>query len=173
MPRVEARLSEEEKKAWSEFCKSHTASEAKLLRQIIVRVTGGQVPNAKPDYQGGSSNQVKIRLNDAGLVALDDKASSEGYSNRAGWTTAVVLAALYREPVFTDAEVAALRESNRELAAIGRNLNQVARALNIEFGESDKLKQESIEKLAERIGQHKSLVAGLLSRNMNRWGDNG
>ncbi|EPX6815665.1 plasmid mobilization relaxosome protein MobC, partial [Shigella flexneri] len=49
-------------------------------------------------------------------------------------------------PVLTDEEVNTVRESCRQLGAIGRNLNQVARALNIEFRESDKLKQEAIEK---------------------------
>uniref|UniRef100_UPI00388EE249 plasmid mobilization relaxosome protein MobC n=1 Tax=Enterobacter cloacae TaxID=550 RepID=UPI00388EE249 len=48
-------------------------------------------------------------------------------------------------PVLTDEEVNTVRESCRQLGAIGRNLNQVARALNIEFRESDKLKQEAIE----------------------------
>ncbi|HBT9902792.1 TPA: MobC family plasmid mobilization relaxosome protein, partial [Klebsiella pneumoniae] len=36
-------------------------------------------------------------------------------------------------PVLTDEEVNTVRESCRQLGAIGRNLNQVARALNIEF----------------------------------------
>ncbi|ENB0120699.1 plasmid mobilization relaxosome protein MobC [Escherichia coli] len=44
-------------------------------------------------------------------------------------------------PVLTDEEVNTVRESCRQLGAIGRNLNQVARALNIEFRESDKLKR--------------------------------
>ncbi|EPC4035722.1 hypothetical protein ACRZON_002228 [Aeromonas salmonicida] len=41
--------------------------------------------------------------------------------------------------------------------------------MNIEFRESDKLKREAIEKLAERIEQHKDQVAALLTRNMSRW----
>ncbi|MGO1845616.1 MAG: plasmid mobilization relaxosome protein MobC [Halomonas sp.] len=161
----------DEKIAWTAFCKSHEVSEATMLRDMIARITGEKIPSSKPDYQTGRSNQVNIRLNDDGLAVLDVKAQSEGYRTRVGWTTAVVLAALHREPVLTDAEVSALRESNRELAAIGRNLNQVARALNIEFRESDRIKQESIEQLAERIEQHKDQVASLLSRNMNRWGE--
>lgn len=173
MPVTKAELDEEEKEAWAAFCKSHNVSEATMLRDMIAHVTKGQVPIKRPDYQVGATNQIKIRLNDEGLAVLDDKAMREGYRSRAGWTIAVVLAALNREPVLTDLEIAVLRESNRELAAIGRNLNQVARALNIEFRESDKIKRESIEKLAERIEEHKDQVAGLLSRNMNRWGEDG
>ncbi|MCV0267914.1 MobC family plasmid mobilization relaxosome protein [Pseudomonas aeruginosa] len=53
-------------------------------------------------------------------------------------------------PVLTDEEVNTVRESCRQLGAIGRNLNQVARALNIEFRESDKLKQEgSVAKIVK------------------------
>ncbi|MET7091327.1 plasmid mobilization relaxosome protein MobC [Klebsiella pneumoniae] len=66
-------------------------------------------------------------------------------------------------PVLTDEEVNTVRESCRQLGAIGRNLNQVARALNIEFRESDKLKQEAIEKLAERIDQHLDHVSELFT----------
>nr|HDI1662195.1 plasmid mobilization relaxosome protein MobC [Klebsiella pneumoniae]HDI1662415.1 plasmid mobilization relaxosome protein MobC [Klebsiella pneumoniae] len=70
-------------------------------------------------------------------------------------------------PVLTDEEVNTVRESCRQLGAIGRNLNQVARALNIEFRESDKLKQEAIEKLAERIDQHLDHVSELFDKT---WG---
>lgn len=171
MPITKTGLDECEKEAWAAFCRRHGVSESAMLRQMIARVTNETIKTKLPDYQAGRSNQINIRLNDDGISALDDRASREGYRNRGGWTTAVVLAALYREPVLTDEEVEALRESNRELASIGRNLNQMARALNIEFRESDKLKQEDIEKLAERIEQHKEQVATLLSRNMNRWGE--
>ncbi|WP_159332485.1 plasmid mobilization relaxosome protein MobC [Klebsiella pneumoniae] len=61
-------------------------------------------------------------------------------------------------PVLTDEEVNTVRESCRQLGAIGRNLNQVARALNIEFRESDKLKQEAIEKLDTRVGSVAKIV---------------
>ncbi|WP_363332166.1 plasmid mobilization relaxosome protein MobC, partial [Klebsiella pneumoniae] len=76
-----------------------------------------------------------------------------------------------RMPVLTDEEVNTVRESCRQLGAIGRNLNQVARALNIEFRESDKLKQEAIEKLAERIDQHLDHVSELFDKTWSRWHD--
>ena len=81
-----------------------------------------------------------------------------------------MLATLSKEPVLTDAEVNALRGSNRELAAIGRNLNQIARALNVEFRDSDKLNKELIDRLLEQIDGHRDKVSNLIDRNMNRWG---
>lgn len=167
---VKTRLSEGEKKAWQSFCRTNGVSESDMLRMMIQRVCGEAVPIDFPGLgDEKKTGKVTIRLTGTEHRKLIERAKQEGYTNRTNWTTAIVLAALHREPVLTDDEVATLRESNRELAAIGRNLNQVARALNIEFRESDKLKQEAIEKLAERIEQHKDQVAGLLSRNMSRW----
>ncbi|MDT8880300.1 plasmid mobilization relaxosome protein MobC [Halomonas saccharevitans] len=170
MPRVEARLTDSDKKAWTLFCKANGLRESDMLRRMIQRVAGGTVTL---DGCKGETRSCKltIRLSPTQDRWLAERAQKEGYSSRTSWVMAMVLAELHREPVLTDAEVSALRESNRELTAIGRNLNQVARALNIEFRESDNLKRDAIEKLVERIELHKEQVASLLSRNMNRWGD--
>lgn len=170
MPRVEARLTDTDKRAWVTFCKANGLRESDMLRRMIQRVAGAAV--TLDDCEGETrSCKLTIRLSPTQDRWLAERAQKEGYSSRTSWVTAMVLAELHREPVLTDAEVSALRESNRELTAIGRNLNQVARALNIEFRESDKLKRDAIEKLVELIELHKEHVASLLSRNMNRWGD--
>ncbi|WP_243637442.1 plasmid mobilization relaxosome protein MobC [Parashewanella curva] len=67
-------------------------------------------------------------------------------------------------------ETDALKESNRQLAAIGRNLNQIARVLNIEFRHSDKITAEMIELLVDRIDQHSTKVEDLIQQGHKRWG---
>ncbi|ERN56932.1 hypothetical protein N598_25700 [Klebsiella pneumoniae 303K] len=57
------------------------------------------------------------------------------------------------------------------LEPIGPEPQPVARALDIEFRESDKLKQEAIEKLAERIDQHLDHVSELFDKTWSRWHD--
>ncbi|MDN6297531.1 MAG: plasmid mobilization relaxosome protein MobC [Halomonas sp.] len=170
MPRVEARLTEIEKNAWAQFCKANGLRESDMLRRMIQRVAG-RVATAKDQEVETRSRKLTIRLSPTQERSLAQRAQEEGYPSRTSWVTAMVLVELHQEPVLTDTEVSALRESNRELRAIGKNLNQITKALNIEFRESDKLKREAIEALAERIEQHKDQVAGLLTRNMNRWGD--
>ncbi|MFD2190783.1 plasmid mobilization relaxosome protein MobC [Pistricoccus aurantiacus] len=162
------RLTEDEKKAWRQFCQASHASESEMLKMMIRKVSGSvshtSARNAEP-----KSEKVTVRLAPGDFKKMDGRAQEEGYLSRTSWTTAVVLAALYREPVLTNEEVNALRQSCRELGAIGRNLNQVARALNIEFREGDRIKREAIEDLAERIEEHRALVFELLNKNMNRW----
>ncbi len=173
MPRTEARLTDDEKAAWQQFCKDSGVKESDMLRMMIRRVSGDAVPIEIPGWKESKSGKITFRLTESDQRKLMKRVKEEGFPNRTNWTTSVVMAALHREPVLTDSEIAALRESNRELAAIGRNLNQVARALNIEFREGDRIKLQAIEALAERIEQHKGEVAGLLSRNLNRWSDDG
>lgn len=173
MPRAETRLSEAEKEAWAAFCKENHVSEATMLRKMIMRITEGRVPIKSLVYKPAKSNQLKFRLGGDTLARLDKRAEQEGYQNRTQWAKATILGVLHQEPVLTDTEVEALNESTRQLGAIGRNLNQVARALNIEFRESDKIKREAIEALSERITEHIDHIDELFTRNMNRWGNDG
>ncbi|WP_348826933.1 plasmid mobilization relaxosome protein MobC [Halomonas sp. RT37] len=172
MPRVEARLTDSEKEAWTQFCKANGLRESDMLRRMIQRVSGRAVTSHDHEIET-RSRKLTIRLSPTQERWLAQRAQEEGYPSRTSWVTAMVMAELYQEPVLTDSEVAVLRESNRELRAIGKNLNQITKVLNIEFRDSDKLKREAIEALAERIEQHKDQVASLLSRNMNRWRDDG
>lgn len=168
---VKTRLSEIEKKAWQNFCKANNLSESDMLRMMIQRVSNADVPINFPGLNDDKKvRKVTIRLTEYENKKLIERTQKEGYATRTKWTTAVVQAALHKEPVLTNSEINVLRESNRELASIGRNLNQVVKALNIEFRESDRLKQNAIENLIERVEQHKDQVTALLSRNMNRWG---
>lgn len=167
---VKTRLSETEKKAWKSFCRMNNVSESDMLRMMIQRVSNEVIPIKSTDLSHDKkTSKITIRLTEREHNKLVERTQKEGYVTRTKWTTSVVQAALHKEPVLTDIEINALRESNRELAAIGRNLNQTVKALNIEFREGDKLKQEAIENLMERIEQHKKQVANLLARNMNRW----
>ncbi|NDL70841.1 MobC family plasmid mobilization relaxosome protein [Halomonas alkaliphila] len=173
MPRVEVRLTDIEKKAWVRFCKANGQSESDMLRRMIRQVSGSTdiMKEDEQEEYATRISKVTIRLTPVQACCLQQHARSEGYPNRSSWVTAMVLAELHQEPVLTDEEVNALRESNRELRAIGKNLNQISKVLNIEFRESDKLKQQAIMALSDRIEQHKGQVASLLSRSMNRWRD--
>ncbi|WP_419587206.1 plasmid mobilization relaxosome protein MobC, partial [Thiolapillus sp.] len=64
----------------------------------------------------------------------------------------------------------ALRESNRELAAIGRNLNQIARAVNIELENIRSIDARIFPELKNIINDHTETVASYVDASANRWG---
>ncbi len=118
------------------------------------------------------TNRITIRLTSNNLAEITKQAKLEGYLNQSNWVPAAVLSNIHRDPVLTDNETQALRESNRQLAAIGRNLNQIAKILNIEFRESDKITKEMIQLLEDKLIQHKQKVNTLLTKNCQRWSIN-
>lgn len=64
-------------------------------------------------------------------------------------------------------EIEALGESNYQLLSIGRNLNQVARAMN--EGRRDSVTIESIERLRQIIDAHTDKVSGAIRASLERW----
>ena len=63
----------------------------------------------------------------------------------------------------------ALAQSNAALRALGRNLNQVARALNTAPQERVLFKVELIEELDHAVKAHAETVSKLLAANIERW----
>jgi hypothetical protein len=58
--------------------------------------------------------------------AVRDRVARKGMS-ASRWKAYLVQSHLMREPVLSEKEIEALRMSNLELRAIGRNLNQIAK----------------------------------------------
>lgn len=172
MPRTETRLSNDEKKDWQRFCRDHSTTEADMLRQMINRVSSGkeskEIP--EPGCDEKKTEKVTIRMTGENKNLLIEKSRQEGYSNRTAYVTSLVLAALRRQPVLSLEEISALRESNRQIAAIGRNLNQLVRMLySDDFRALNRLTRVEVKMLAQQVEEHKKNVANLLEKNMNRW----
>jgi hypothetical protein len=78
-------------------------------------------------------------------------------------------------PQFALAEVQALYESNRELWAIGRNVNQIAHAMNLDMQQAGRLEGSAVrvkelEALKAAIDAHTARVVTLCNASFERWG---
>jgi hypothetical protein len=171
MQRVVTRLQDDEKTAWQNFCRDRSVNESDMLRRMIKQVSGGEGATQPPESEEKKSGKITIRITGKDKFRIIKRAKQEGYSTRTNWVTSLVLAALHRVPVLTHDEVTSLRESNRQLAAIGRNLNQLVRALNSDARATNRITRAEIKTLAEQIEEHKTKVATLLEQNLNRWGN--
>lgn len=86
------------------------------------------------------------------------------------YLVALCCAHLRKGPFFTELEMDVLRQSNYELSAIGRNINQIARALNRSIDHADLARAKEIEQMAALIRQHRDFVRGLIIANQRAWG---
>lgn len=116
---------------------------------------------------GGPKSAVRLWLTPTERKAVDGQVEHAGGS-RASWIVRAVRGALTSEPQLGDKELRVLGESNRELLAIGRNLNQIARRLN-ERQKQQSVEADMLERLSSQIREHVDEVHQVMRANRERW----
>jgi len=79
---------------------------------------------------------------------------------------------VYEQPRFSDVEINALHQAAGQLAAVGRNINQIARALNTSLDEAHRATALDFEHLKKMIDEQRAYVNDLVRSNMRSWGVN-
>lgn len=146
-------------------------SESGLLRALILAVTGedeGAGQAIEPDAEKADTDRMTVRMPRFLMEGTKARARSKGMAP-SRWVTALVQSNLTRQPVMSDDGLAGLLASNRELAAIGRNLNQIARALNSAFHETERVKLEKLAELRQAITVNRLAVRALVRASQNAW----
>ncbi|MEO5831027.1 MAG: plasmid mobilization relaxosome protein MobC [Rhodanobacter sp.] len=161
------------KASWDLYCqerglKPGAALKASIQREID-RVKQGVVEPAvqrdeRPDY--APKKRAEIRLTPSELDAVDARAIHEGCS-RATWLVNVVRGTLTKQAQMGMREIDSLGESNYQLLAIGRNLNQIAKRLN--EGHPDVITVKYIERLTEEFRTHVKKVSKVMGASIERW----
>lgn len=161
------------KREFAAWCRRQDVTASDAVRQLIARVLrDNSVLRLRPvRAEDAASGRVAIRiaLSTAEHAALTELAQRMGFTRRR-LMVAMVRALILRQPQFGDREIVALEESNYQLAAIGRNLNQIARVLNAEpgkAGQHDRL--AVIQALRRQIHEHLEKVQQLHHANLARW----
>jgi len=168
---IQTRVSPEVGQAFKALAEEHGTSETRFLRLIIQRVLKTQpaVDVTTVEKQDGKRVQINVGLRSDEATMVVEAATTVGLT-RVEWIVKLIRAHLLRQPQVTAVEVDALMESNRQLAAVGRNLNQIAKTLNLDPNASYQVTVDSIQKLAADIKAHRKVVSDLLDSNLNRWG---
>lgn len=157
------------KAKWQERCRADGKSVSEMTRLVITHLVNK--PSAKlqvseisePDDKRA---RLEIRLTHSELAAIEEIAKRSGAS-RNHWVANLIRAYLTHKPQLGMEEMAAIGTSNKELAAIGRNLNQIARALNA--GDCKSTTGLDLNGLSERIATHIASVSAAIRANVDRW----
>lgn len=147
----------------------HGCSSSQLLRLMLSKVLHDEPPVASTVKPASAEKiQLNVQLTQDEHSALCAAAASEGL-RRTEWVVKLIRATLTRKPQFNRAELDALMESNRQIAAIGRNLNQIARNINMDPNASRSVTVERIRELLAEIDEHQVEVRMLTDASLNRW----
>ena len=147
---------------------------AALVLKELLRQNGlDDVPEVEPTT---AKRGIYIRLNADEMAFLDEYALKMKRTRQKA-VIAVIRNAIASEPQFSLDEEITLKESNRELARIGVNLNQITRKLNslnmIQCTYQDnklllKRVMEGTDKLSKQIKKHVSLVWAVINAGRYR-----
>lgn len=164
-----------DKERWTRHCEAQGIAPSTAIRQAIVRELDGEpeptapapVKQTRPAPDDEKRKRFEILLTDSERAAIKARCEAEGCSMRR-WIVDAIRSGLTHEIQPTTREIELLGESNYQLLAIGRNLNQIARRLN-ENQAVDDLVEVMVEKLSERIDTHVELVNTSIRASVERW----
>lgn len=162
------------KKPWADYCEALGKKPGAALKEAIEQQLEKAAKNPPPPplRQTGEApdDEPKVRfeilMTKSEKAAVQERANLERCSQRR-WVIDAIRAGLTREPQFGMKEIEALGESNYQLLAIGRNLNQAAKAMN--EGRRDSVTIESIERLRGIIDAHTEKVSTAIRASLERW----
>lgn len=162
------------KAPWVAWCAKQQIKPSDALRQIIGNVLGQThpgraVPRTTVPHRGERvTKRIELRLTPSEHAALVARAKVDG-SHPSTWVVAMVRTLLTQQPTLLPPERDALARSNQQLLAIGRNLNQIAKALNSAPQDRRALRADLVTELSTRIQTHTTMVSNVLRRTLERW----
>jgi len=161
-----------EKAAFESFCDEKEIKPGQMLRLMVSRVCPDIFELGDRPERVLKDTPLYLRLDKADAVEVRSRAKREGTTPQ-GWIRRLIRSMLHQTPQFSRVEENALLESNRELAHLGRNINQIAHQLNISLNATDQVHAEQLVELAASIEQHRGKVAKLINASWGRYGGEG
>jgi len=162
---------------WARATDGSTAASLRRLMAEALSGGAGGLHGASPARTElapagvGRGKQIGFRLKAAERRALTEAAQAHGTSP-ANWVRSLAIVHLAAKPQWNPAELEELRSLFRELRAIGNNVNQIARALNVavQTGEYPPHQGRAAKEAAELVRYEMRRVVAVMTGNFAYWG---
>ena len=113
--------------------------------------------------------RITIRIPSFVFKAAYKQSRARSTNGFAGWVTRLIQANILKSPVMRPAQMVELQRTNRELSAIGINLNQIARNLNLAPSEFERVRLEILEELGKRLEANRKAIHRLVEDEQQSW----
>ncbi|MFS2140380.1 hypothetical protein [Duganella sp. Dugasp56] len=153
------------------YCRANGVTPSEAFRQVVEKLTADDTRIA-PAHAVAEKGQRKIRrfirLTPDEAQRIRICADQEGYSV-SRWLIALIRVRIYAASQLGQFELAALAKSNLLLLAAGRNLSQIARAINVAGAANRRVPEAGLTELRTLITEHIDMVSQVIARNVERW----
>ncbi len=102
------------------------------------------------------------------MKAACERADEKGMSF-SRWTSSLIQSNLMYPPVLTEPELSVLDALTRELAALGRNINQVARALDEAYFDTERIRLDKLIEVSGKIIETRKAISRLVRTSRRSW----
>lgn len=173
-PLLQARVDDATEADFAALAVKRGMSPSELLRAIVARELAGgnclleDIEDIEADPENADSRRMTIRIPSFAHQAVCARATRCGMKP-SKWVAALVQSNVTRMPVFAENELRVLEETNRELFAIGRNVNQMSRVLNEAHFKTEQLRIEKLAELAAYIRKTRDAIRGLIRASRGVW----
>lgn len=178
-PVIITRVTPGMKAAFEAFAAKRKQTAPAALKNIIEAVVASVPQEEKRPLEvvipEPRSERVTVRFSKTEMALL--RTIAKDFGGVREWLVALARSRIQPDsPQFSENEIRALYESNRELWAIGRNVNQIAHAINLDLKQTGRLERglahlKELEGLGETIKAHTNNVMRLCNSAMDRWAD--
>lgn len=157
---------------WDKYCEVRGIKPSKAIKELVekelMKFTNEDEQREIETIECADQSRVGVLivLTKSEREKIAEHSKVEGCSSRYFMVRAI-RAALTNDPQFTMPAITALWEYAYQLKAIGRNLNQIARKLNV--GDSVSVTVENINKLNQFIETHLEKQSKVVTASMDRW----
>lgn len=141
------------------------SSIAQLAKQLLLKKLD-RPANTLPEMKvQDSGNRIEVRLQSSDLNELRDRAfKSNMTANK--YLAMLFQAHIQKIPVVSTKQIESLYQSNAQLLRIGRNLNQIAKALN--SGAQAAVSTKMLVNIKDELDKHTEKVADVIRANWER-----
>lgn len=179
---ISTRVTEDVKTIFINMANNKGLTESELLRLIINDAINNQEDKRttpKIEMAGFSHmrkteaelkiTRLEIHLPKFLIEAAKERAKTQGMAT-SRWIKSLVQTNLIQTPVLIDSALMAVKESNRELAAVGNNLNQIARRLNESVFKIEMVRIEKLEEVDSAVKSLRVELKKLIRVSQDAWG---
>ncbi|ERX29364.1 plasmid mobilization relaxosome protein MobC [Pseudomonas aeruginosa] len=171
-PILSVRLGPDLKERWETYCEGLGRAPSSAIKEAIEQqLKAAKALSTPKTYRQTETakepkERFEILLTASEKAGVKERAHVECCSMRR-WIVDAIRTGLTHEPQFGTSEIDALGESNYQLLALGRNLNQIARRLN--EGHYEPITVKRIEALSHLIDKHTTVVSNAIRASLERW----
>jgi antitoxin component of RelBE/YafQ-DinJ toxin-antitoxin module len=164
-------VSREFKERFAQLAKAQGLSESALLRRLLERVVLEERPAndmlITPVAEVPSGRRVSVRLRADDLHFLRERARARGLPTST-YLSYLVRSHLRAQTPLPHLELAVLKRSVAEIGAIGRNINQIARAVNQQQWPSGP-DAAVLSEMTRVLTVMRAQIKALINANLSSW----